>query len=158
MNAIVLLFLIATVLLAGEVFLPGGIVGTLGGVALIGGCWLAFSEFGPGIGSVATVAALALVGLTLYLELVWLPRTRVGRDLVIGATNDSQSQPMPAVAAEVMGKPAVALTALMPSGYVSVDGRRYEAYCRTGHAVRGARLQVVGVDNFRVIVSENNQP
>lgn len=158
MTAIVLLFLVGTVLLAGEVFLPGGIVGTLGGVALIGGCWLAFTEFGPSIGSIATVAALALVAITLYLELVWLPRTKVGRDLVVGATIDAQSQPMPAVAADVVGKAAVALTTLMPSGYVAVDGRRYEAYCRSGHATRGARLRVVSVENFRLIVSENNQP
>lgn len=158
MTLIVLLFLVGTLLLAGEVFLPGGIVGTLGGVALIAGCWLAFTDHGAGIGSLATVAALTLVALALYLELVWLPRTRVGRDLVVGATIDSQSQPMPAVAREVVGKAAVALTSLLPSGYVSVEGRRYEAYCRSGHAIRGASLQVVGVDNFRLIVTENKNP
>lgn len=157
MTAIVLLFLVGTLLLAGEVFLPGGIAGTFGGVALLAGCWLAFTEFGPGIGSLATAAALTLVGIALYLELVWLPRTRVGRDLVVGATIDSQSQPPPATPAEVVGKPAVALTALLPSGYVSVEGRRYEAYCRSGHAIRGASLQVVDVDNFRLIVAETNK-
>jgi membrane-bound ClpP family serine protease len=158
MTAIVLLFLVGTLLLAGEVFLPGGIVGTAGGVALLAGCWLAFADFGPGIGSVATIAALTLLGIALYLELVWLPRTRVGRDLIVGATIEGQSQAPVAVAGNVVGRSAVALTALVPSGYVSVDGRRYEAFCRSGHAPRGASLEIVGVDNFRVIVSENKAP
>lgn len=158
MTAVVLLFLVGTLLLAGEVFLPGGIAGTLGAIALLGGCWLAFAEFGPGIGSVATIAALALLSLMLYLELVWLPRTRVGSDMVVKSAVDGQSQPPLADAADVVGRPAVALTTLAPSGYVSIDGRRYEAYCRSGHATRGASLEVVGVDNFKLIVSETKNP
>lgn len=158
MTTIVLLFIVGTLLLAGEVLLPGGIIGTLGGIALLAGCWLSFSEFGPGIGSVATAAALVLLAVMLYLELIWLPRTRVGSDMVVKSAVDGQSQPPPATAAEVVGKAAVALTTLAPSGYVSVDGRRYEAYCRSGHVTRGASLQVVGVDNFQLIVSATKTP
>lgn len=158
MTAILLLFIIGTVLLAGEVFLPGGIAGVLGGIALLAGCWLAFADFGMSIGVVATLAAFGLVGLALYLELVWLPRTRVGRDLIVQSAHNTQSQPPPAIAADVVGKPAVALTTLAPSGYVSVDGKRYEAFCRSGHANRGANLAVVGMDNFQLIVSETKSP
>lgn len=158
MTTILLLFIVGTLLLAGEVLLPGGIVGTIGGIALLAGCWLAFTEFGPGYGSLATVGALGLVALALYLELVWLPRTKVGSDMVVKSTVGGQSQPPPANEADVVGKPAVALTTLAPSGYVSVDGRRYEAYCRSGHAVRGAGLEVVGVDNFKLIVSVAKTP
>ncbi|MDO8540235.1 MAG: NfeD family protein [Opitutaceae bacterium] len=151
---IVLLFIVGTLLLAGEILLPGGIAGTIGGAALLAGCWLAFSTYGSSIGTVATLAACALVALTLYLELVWLPRTKMGRTMVVEATIDSRSQPPPADAAMVVGQPAVALTTLAPSGYVSVGGKQYEAYCRSGHAARGANLSVVGVDNFQLIVSE----
>jgi membrane-bound serine protease (ClpP class) len=56
----------------------------------------------------------------------------------------------------VVGRPAEALTTLAPSGYVAVDGRRYEAFCQSGHAAKGATLRVVGVDNFRLIVSISN--
>ena len=155
MNAILLLFLTGALLLTAEVFLPGAIAGIIGACALIIGSALAFIEFGAGIGSVATAAALLLVGVMLYAELVWLPRTRVGRGLVVQATVDGQSQPPPATA-EVIGQPAVALTTLAPSGFVEIAGKRYEAFCRTGHATRGATLKVVGLDNFRVIVSETS--
>jgi membrane protein implicated in regulation of membrane protease activity len=37
---------------------------------------------------------------------------------------------------------------------VRVDGQRYEAYCQTGHAPKGSRLRVAGLDNFRLIVTQ----
>ena len=152
MTAVVLLFVVGSVLLAAEVFLPGGIAGVMGGLALAGGAGLAFSEFGVGGGSLASIGAMLLLGAMLYAELV-----RLGRTMVIEATIDSQSQPPPAVAAEVVGQSAVALTPLVPTGFVTVAGKRYEAFSRTGHAPTGASLTVIGVDNFRLIVSESKQ-
>lgn len=154
MNAILLLFLVGIVLLAGEIFTPGLILGVLGAVAMIAGCGLAFSQFGPVAGGLAALAAVLLLGLTLYLELVWLPKTHFGRKLVVHSTVSSTSQPMPAAAVAVMGKTAEAVTTLAPSGYVNVDGRRYEAFCQSGHAAKGAVLRVIGLDNFRLIVTK----
>jgi membrane-bound ClpP family serine protease len=64
------------------------------------------------------------------------------------------SQPPLANPGEVVGKAAEAVTTLAPSGYVLVEGRRYEAFCRSGHAPKGAALRVIGIDNFRVIVTQ----
>lgn len=154
MTAIVLLFITGALLLTAEVLLPGGIAGIIGGVALLLGSVFAFMEFGVTVGSVATIAALLLVAAMLYAELIWLPRTKVGRAMVVDATIAGQSQPPPATA-EVVGQVATALTMLAPSGLVEIAGRRYEAYCRSGLVGRGTQLKVVGVDNFRLIVSEN---
>lgn len=153
MNVVVILFLVGVLLLAAEVFLPGAIAGIFGGVAMLAGCVVAFQQFGTGGGVAATLVAVALLGLTLYLELVWLPTTRFGKRLIVQSTVDATSQPALAVAAEVVGKPAEAITPLGPSGYVLVDGRRYEAFCQTGHVDAGERLRVVGLDNFRLIVN-----
>ena len=153
MTAIVLLFVTGALFLAAEVMLPGGIAGVLGGCALLAGSVLAFTEFGATTGMVATAAALALVGLMLYLELIWLPKSRVGRDMVVHATISGQSQ-APVASREIVGQTATALTTLSPSGLVEIGGRQYEAYCQSGHMPRGTALKVVEVDNFRVIVSE----
>lgn len=153
MTAIVLLFLTGALLLAAEVVLPGAIAGIIGGAALLLGSILAYLEFGVTVGSVATFAALLLVAAMLYVELVWLPRTKVGRAMVVEATIGGQSQPPPA-SNEVVGEVATALTMLAPSGFVEIAGRRYEAFCRSGLVPRGTQLKVVGVDNFRLIVSE----
>lgn len=154
MNAILLLFLVGVVLLAGEIFTPGLVLGVLGALAMVAGCALAFSQFGQAMGAIATLAAVIFLGLTLYVEMVWLPKTRFGRKLIVHSTVYATSQPMPADAEVVMGKSAEAVTTLAPSGYVSVEGRRYEAFCQSGHAAKGAALRVVGLDNFRLIVTK----
>jgi membrane-bound serine protease (ClpP class) len=157
MTAIVLLFISGALLLAAEVLLPGGVAGVIGGIALALGAVFSYLEFGPGIGSIATLAALALVGLTLYLELIWLPKTKLGRAMVVDAVVGAQSQPPPATN-EVIGQPATAVTMLAPTGLVEIAGKRYEAFCQSGLAARGAALTVVGLDNFRVVVTENKTP
>src|SRR3954464_6784435 len=139
MTAIVLLFVTGALLLAAEVFLPGAIAGIVGGVALLIGSALAFSNFGVAVGTLASLGALLLLGLMLYAELVWLPTTTFGRRLVVEATVDGQATSAAATPA-IVGKTATALTTLAPSGFVSVDGKRYEAFSRSGLAARGAAL------------------
>lgn len=154
MNAILILFLLGVLLLAGEVFVPGAVLGIIGGLCMAAGCVISFLELGSGGGTAATVLALALLGLTLYVELVWLPKTRFGKRLIVQSTVGATSQPPLADKENVVGKIAEAATPLVPSGYVLVEGRRYEAYSRSGHAAKGARLRVVGLDNFRLIVTQ----
>lgn len=154
MNAILLLFLIGVLLLAGEVFVPGGILGIIGGLCMAAGCIISFLQLGAFGGAVATLVALALLGLTLYVELVWLPKTRFGKRLIVHSTVAATSQPPLADGAQVVGKAAEAVTPLVPSGYVLVEGRRYEAFSRSGHVAKGEQLRVAGLDNFRLIVTK----
>ena len=152
MTIIVLLFMVGALLLAAEIFLPGGIAGAAGALALLVGSVMAFGQFGLAGGVGVSLGAMALLGLMLYVELVLLPKTKIGRALVVQAAVDATSQPAVAQPEDVVGQPAVALTALVPSGFVDVAGRRFEAFCRSGYAEKGATLRVVGVDNFRLIV------
>ena len=154
MTAIILLFMVGAMLLAAEIFLPGAVAGIIGGLALLAGSLLSFREFGFNGGMLASFGALLLVGLMLYLELVLLPKTSVGKRLIVQSTVSATSQPPPATA-ELVGRAAVALTTLAPSGYVEVEGRRYEAFCRSGLVQKGTELRVVGLDNFRIIVTRN---
>jgi membrane-bound serine protease (ClpP class) len=154
MNAILILFLIGVVLLAAEIFLPGAVAGIIGGLSMAAGCVISFVTFGSGGGALATVVALGLLLLTLYLELVWLPKTSFGKKLIVNAKVEAVSQPPLANPGMVIGKSAEALTTLAPSGYVLVEGRRYDAFCRSGHVPKGTVLRVVGIDNFRIIVTQ----
>lgn len=157
MNAIVLLFLCGALLLTAEVLLPGAVAGIIGGCALLLGSVLSFMEFGAVGGSIATLIAIAMVGVMLYVELVWLPRTRLGRTMVVEATVGGQSQPPPAPP-EIVGQSGTTMTMLAPSGVIEIAGKRYEAFSRSGLVNRGTAVTVIGVDNFRLIVSENKAP
>ena len=126
----------------------------LGGLAMLGGCAVAFGTLGTAGGLVATGVAMLVLGIVLYVEFVLLPRTRFGRKFFLQNAVDATSQPPLASAAEVVGKFCEAETTLAPTGYVALDGRRYEAYSRSGLALKGARLEIVAVDNFRLIVTK----
>jgi membrane-bound ClpP family serine protease len=153
MNAVVLLFFVGIMFLAAEIFVPGGVLGFLGGLAMAIGCGVAFVQMGSTGGAIASVAALVMLGLTVVVELVWLPKTRLGKTMTVQSTIAGKSQP-PIAAADIVGKAAQAETPLVPSGYVLVEGRRYEAFCPDGHVAKGAVLRVAGQDNFRLIVTK----
>ncbi len=157
MTLIALLFAVGIVLIAAEVIVPGAILGVLGGVALAAGVIAAFVRLGFEGGVWATMAAVVVGGFALYLEFVLLPKSRLARSIAVSGTAGGAGQP-PVADRSVIGRQALTVTALAPSGLVEIDGRRYEAFARHGHSPKGERLDVVDVDNFRLIVSKPSLP
>ena len=153
MITILLIFLVGIILLALDIFASSFVLAAIGGAVMLGGCAAAYDHFGLVGAGCAGLVAVVLLGATIYLELTILPRTRFGRGLIVHTTSGT-AQPPPASAESVVGRDAAALTTLAPSGYVLVAGQRYEAFCQSGHAAVGATLRVIGVDNFRLIVSQ----
>jgi membrane-bound ClpP family serine protease len=103
---------------------------------------------------VATGIALLIGAVTLYLEFVLLPKTRLARKFSMAETVSGRSQPELAERSAVVGRDVVAVTTLAPSGYIELDGRRYEAFCQSGHVAAGARLRVIELDAFRLVVTQ----
>lgn len=153
MNSIVVLFLLGLLMLSLEIFLPGGVLGVLGGLAMIAGTVLAFMDYGVGGGALALLVGVVVAGAALVIEFLILPKTRLGRGFLLSATVTGTASD--AVDPQtVVGRECEALTVLAPSGIVLLDGGKHEAFCRDGYAERGARLTVRGNDNFRLIVSK----
>ena len=153
MTFLILLFVIGILLLVAEVIVPGGILGTIGGLMMFAGCALAFMNYGSGWGMIAVLVALVLGGLAIYLELAWLPKTKWGKRAFLHAEVAGVSAAFGEDARSLVGKTAEAVTMLSPSGYILVDGRRYEAFCQSGQVPAGSPLEIIGADNFRLIVT-----
>ncbi len=157
MTPIILFFVAGVLLLALEVVVPGAILGIVGSISLLAGVGVAFNQYGFGGGAIALGVAAGLVAITLYLEFVLLPRSRLAKTFSMTGTVAGQSQPVVADRA-IIGRRVVAVTPLTPSGIVELNGRRYEAFARSGHSPVGAQLDVIDVDNFRLIVSNASTP
>jgi membrane-bound ClpP family serine protease len=153
MTIILLIFVAGILLLALDIFASSFVLAAIGAAVMAAGCGLVYQHFGLLAAGGAGLVALLLLGGTVYLELFLLPKTKFGRGLIVHTTSGTP-QPPPALSAAVVGRDASALTTLAPSGYVLVEGQRYEAFCQSGHAPLGAMLRVIGVDNFRLIVSQ----
>jgi membrane-bound ClpP family serine protease len=154
MTLIILLFALGILLLAVEVIVPGAVLGSIGGLLMFGGCVKAFMEYGTGGGMLAVIAAFVFAGLAFYLEFRVLPKTRFGRRAFLTSEITGVSAAFGCEAGEMIGQSAEALTMLSPTGYIRVNGQRYEAFCQSGQVPVGAQLEVIGSDNFRLIVSQ----
>lgn len=155
MTLLILLFGIGILLIAAEAVVPGGILGGMGALLMFGGCVRAFIDYGSIGGLIAVLTAFTLGGLALYFEFNYLPKTKWGKRAFLNAQVTGVSAAIGKEALDLVGKSAEALTLLSPSGYVSVDGERYEAFCQSGQAPVGSNLEIIGADNFRLIVTLN---
>ncbi|MGD7654363.1 MAG: NfeD family protein [Verrucomicrobiales bacterium] len=156
MTLIILLFLIGVILLAVEVIVPGGILGVAGAILMVVGCALAFKDYGTSGGLIAIAAAVALAGIAVFIEFYILPKTTIGKRAFLSTQITGSSSAFGDDAKSLVGKPAEAVTMLSPTGYVRINGKRYEAFCQSGQVPAGSPLKVVGTDNFRIIVSLTN--
>lgn len=153
MSLIIALFALGIILIALEIVVPGAILGIAGGLLLLGGVIASFVQYGSSGGALATILAIVVGGITLYLEFVYLPKSRLIKAMSVSGTVTGSSRPEIADVAGVMGREVVAITTLAPTGYVELDGRRYEAASQSGLVQPGARLRVVGVETFRLLVN-----
>ncbi|MEO5917356.1 MAG: NfeD family protein [Luteolibacter sp.] len=157
MTALILFFAVGILLIAAEVVVPGGVLGVLGALLMFGGCVRAFMDFGSIGGLIAVITAFTLGGLVLYFEFSYLPKTKWGKRAFLTAQVTGVTAAVGKEAVELVGKSAEALTLLSPSGYVRVDGERYEAFCQSGQAPVGSILEIIGADNFRLIVTQRSK-
>lgn len=129
-------------LLALEIFLPGGVLGVAGLVALILGGIIAFRDT-PGDlrPPTALVVALAVLLGAIFLS----TGMAVARVRKIAAKTGTEA---------LIGKTAVVRTPLSPDGYVFVQGERWQAQVANGTAQEGAKVRIVGADGLKLRVEQ----
>ncbi|HXG46516.1 MAG TPA: NfeD family protein [Methylomirabilota bacterium] len=147
--AIVITLLVAgAVLLLLETVLPGAIAGILGGLCLLGGVILAYTEFGARTGNLIllTVIVGLIGGFALWIK--YFPTSRVGRvfisNSVVGEIGTER--------ADLLNQSGTALTPLRPSGTALINGRRVDVVTEGPMIERGTAVKVVAVEGLRVVV------
>ncbi|WP_438003986.1 NfeD family protein [Sorangium sp. So ce321] len=151
---VVLLLVVGLVLLAIEVFvIPGvGLVGLLGGAAVVGAVAVAWATLGAAHGLLALGAGVCAAGL-----LFWaVARTRAGQKMVLLETQRSGRGPDARLAA-LAGKEGRALTPLRPAGTVEIDDRAVDVVTDGLYVEAGTPVRVSSVEGNRVVV-EPRQP
>lgn len=152
MGLIILLLAIGTILVFLEIVLPGGIWAFCGVALYVWAAYVGYAEYG-------VLAALAVGGVSVLAcvsaFMIWLkvlPKTSLGKKMYLTSSEDG-------VAADISLKPLIgregfALTVLMPSGKVGIDGVPYDAKSEALHIDKGARVLVIGADSFEIKVKE----
>lgn len=141
--ALGLLFLVAELVL-----LPGiSVAGLLAAVCDAGAIYLAFRDFGSGAGAVVIVVILILSLTATVLSL----RAKTWQRFSLKQEIGSSSMASPAEVLHV-GDRGTTLSRLSPMGKVEIGGRIYEAKSLDAYVDQRREVEVVGFENFSVIV------
>lgn len=147
-------------LLVEAFIIPGfGVAGVLGILALLAG--LILSTVGEGSTVQAIIGAASRLGVSLVIAIIaslfilrYLPKTRVGRHLVLstGLTAESGFTSEPLEEHNLVGKTGTAVSTLRPSGIASIDGKRIDVVSDGEFIEPGEAIRVDHVDGNRVVV------
>jgi membrane-bound ClpP family serine protease len=146
---IVLLLVVGALMLVVELLLlPGITVAAIGALGCYGGAaWLAYDNFGVQ-GLVAVIAIVIVLSvITTWLSL----RAKTWQRFALGDKIESKSQDAPQHKVKE-GDRGVAMGRLAPMGTVTIDGRNYEAKTTGGFIDQQTQVEVVGFENFNIIV------
>jgi len=151
----IILLTTGLMMIGAEIFVPGGILGALGGMALFGAVITGFRAF-PGYGGYIAIGIVFLVGFVIYLWIKIFPKTRIGKKMTV--SNDlSTSKAADPTLVDLAGKTGQTISQLRPAGYAMIGGRRVDVVTRGEMIEKDTVIRVVRVEGYRVIVEKKQE-
>ena len=145
-----ILLICGLLLIGAEIFVPGGILGVIGSVFLVGAIGMAFVAFHT-YGAYVAIGILILLGLTIALWIKFFPGSRFGRKMTV--SSDLEDAKATADGLDVLeGREGTTLSELHPAGFARIDGRRIDVITRGEMISAGEAIRVVAVEGNRVVV------
>jgi membrane-bound serine protease (ClpP class) len=150
-EAIVVLIIVGFLMLAAEVFVPGMVLGLLGGLCLSGAVIVAFINYDAVTGSIvfAGVCVLTVAGF-----LGWLaafPHTAIGRKIMLQKSH-AKGVGERASPSELLGAQGRSLTPLRPAGTAVIGGRKVDVVAESDFIARDESIVVVREEGLRIVV------
>jgi len=154
-QAIIVLVVVGFLMVAAEVFVPGMVLGTLGGICLLVSVVLCYMAYGPIVGTLvfAVMGVFLLAGFFVWLRM--FPRTVIGKQLTLGRTLRPNSS-VPETFSVAPGATGVAVTPLRPAGTALIGGRKVDVVAENLLIDSGQEVVVVAVEGFRTVVRRKN--
>ena len=135
------------ILLLLELFVPGGILGVLGGISILYGTYLAF-----GMSTTTGILALVLSVAVTIVIVVGFVRSRAAKRLIL---DDDEAKTWKAAEkglSDLMGQRGRTLSPLRPAGYAMIGERRLDVVSDSEFLEAGVEVEVVEVEGNRVLV------
>ena len=145
-------------LVIAEVFIPGGVTGVMGGLALLAAMGVGLAAFPPPWGFISAISIVVFGGLALLLWVQIFPRTRTGKRITL-QTDSAAYKSTATPSSHLLGATGEAVTALRPGGVAVIDGKRYDVLASGGEWIAaGATIRVSAIRDGNLIVRDANAP
>lgn len=150
MTLIITLILIGTAAILLELFIPGGIIGTLGGLCLLAAIFTTFTQYGFNAGLLVTLAVLVITCIALYFWMRYFERLPGMNRFIL--TQASEKPQIPDEKKSLLNQEGQTLTDLGPSGKALIEGQKHDVISESGYINKGTPVTVVVADGSKIIV------
>lgn len=148
-----LLVILGLVLILFEFYLPGAVLGILGGISILVGIILFASQTASLIAIVLFIAGTAVaVGLLIRFAIWRIVNAKPEYSIYSNANQEgyqASSYDQTAV-----GKTGIVITDLKPGGYILVEGRQHPAISISGYMAKGEHVTVIGGQEQSLMVKK----
>lgn len=136
-----------------EFYLPGAVIGSIGGLFILAGLALEMQYAKTGLEVLFYISTIFVaVGFTVYLALRAIRTT--GKNQSIFLESDQEGYHVNHIEEALKGKKGIAQTNLRPGGFVIVEGKRYTAISLAQYIQEGKTIIVIDVEGETVKVKE----
>jgi len=151
-----ILFILGLLLILIEFYLPGGIMGVLGGVALIASVILFAQTHELWEVLLFIIAGIICVACLIRFALWRIVHAKPGYSIYLNT--DQEGYQASSYDASVIGKTGVVMSDLKPGGYIIIEGKQHQAISLTGYCVKGDTVLVLSGQEESLIVRSQPNP
>lgn len=150
----IIMFIIGLVLLLLEFFVPGGIVGIIGGALIIISLLFAGASVTHMAYSIIIAMFIAVIGMVILMKFFG-KKLHVFNKLVLrDATTTEEGYVSNTNRIELIGRVGEAVTPLRPAGVIVIDHERIDAVSEGSYIDKGKQVEVIKVEGSRIVVRE----
>ncbi|WOV85510.1 nodulation protein NfeD [Sporosarcina jeotgali] len=150
----ILLFLLGAGLIVAELFLPHGIAGIAGAVAVTGSIIMAGANPAYMALSVLIAIVIAITGMVVIMKFFGKKLHLLNKMILMDATDTESGYVSNVNRIDWLGKTAVTLTPLRPAGAIVLDGERIDVVSEGNYIDKGKHVKIVKVEGSRTVVRE----
>jgi membrane-bound serine protease (ClpP class) len=156
MEAIILLIL-GIVLIVAELFVPGGILGSIGIGAILVSLFMSGYDIGQMSLSIGIAFLVAVIASVILFRRIGLDKGVFRHIILKESTSTELGYVSNSNRTELVGQDGVAVTALRPSGIADIGDDRVDVVSDGSFIDKGSQIKVVKVEGARVVVREKNK-
>ncbi|TQR10614.1 NfeD family protein [Psychrobacillus soli] len=150
----IIIFVIGVLLIIAEFFLPGGISGILGAAAIIFSIILAGGNIVQMSIAVLIALTVAIVGMVIIMKFFGKQMKALNKIILSDATTTEQGYVSNENRIDLIGKVAITMTALRPSGTIRIDNERIDAVSDGSFVAKDKHVTIIKVEGSRIVVRE----
>ncbi|MET3699288.1 membrane-bound serine protease (ClpP class) [Bacillus oleivorans] len=149
-----ILFIVGIILLLLEFFIPGGILGAIGLIAVVWGILIA-GESVTQMGIYLLIAIVIAIAAGFILSKFFRKRIQIFNKIVLKeSTSTEKGYISNKSRLELIGVTGIAHTSLRPAGMILVGDERIDAVTEGGYIEKGAKVKIIKAEGSRIVVRE----